>query len=580
MHPSRLSSPSAASSLAAPDDFNFQQTADLVKNVTFKVRMEAVLHKYDLVLSGRGESAIESIRSFSLEQARGFSQACVELLADYLQPAQENKSPSTSKSPSFVSAADSHPADGARTSSVGSLFTNPSLELFKYVRERMSMSISKCGDAAQQEQCVIQQTRQLIKAIDEEGNKMINRYTVIDDLGRGAYGKVKLAVDEANCPVAIKIVRKDVMKPLGGANGIEREIAVMKKLKHRNVVPLYEVIDDPDSKKLYMVMKYVDQGPIAQLRADGTCDPIPAERVREVMGELVSGLSYLHKRGVAHRDIKPDNILVDAAGTPYFVDFGVSAIIDKDNPNVSTVEGTVLFMPPELFDDDPSIRVNAFVADVWSLGVTLYMLLYGIAPFNGSNFSDISFSVRYESVVFPPRAAGVGEEWQDLLRGMLNKDPTQRMTLKAVKKHPALREADVTIEEIQAATSRCKIFLADDENLLTSMVDPGLSRSIRKSVVMVPRCARRSIAAITTTTTTTIVPRLSAHGSLEVLSEHDDEWPKNFSEGAAPLCADGGRSPINVIPRDCNAGPQTVLVPSPPNATRTRPRPVVQFGDA
>ena len=314
---------------------------------------------------------------------------------------------------------------------------------------------------------------------------------MIDDLGRGAYGKVKLAVDEANCPVAIKIVHKSLLKKTKGDSCIAREIAVMKKLKHRNVVPLYEVIDDPESEKLYMVMKYVDQGPITKLQPGGTCETIGAERLREVLGELVSGLSYLHKRGVAHRDIKPDNILVDAAGTPYFVDFGVSAIIDRNNPNVSTVEGTATFMPPELFDDQ-ALKVDAFAADVWSLGVTVYMLLYGKVPFGGSNYREIATAVRTEELVFPARAdSGVGDGWEDLLRGMLCKDAAKRMKLKAVKKHSVLQEAPVTAAEVEMAMSKVANFLSSEEPLSPKF--SNFCRSVRRSSVGVPQCIRRSV---------------------------------------------------------------------------------------
>jgi serine/threonine protein kinase len=292
-------------------------------------------------------------------------------------------------------------------------------------------------------------TSHLQKRLDDDGCKVINGYTIIDELGRGAYGKVKLAVDAANCPVAIKIVRKSQAKKLGGDAALAREIAVMKKLKHRNVVPLYEVINDPESDKLYMVMKYVDQGPIAKVNADNTCTPIAPEVAQEVMNELVDALVYVHKRRVAHRDIKPDNILLDAEGTPYFADFGVSSIIDKDDPTLNTVEGTALFMAPELFSES-TLNVNAFAADVWGLGVTLYMLLYGVAPFKGTNYREIGAAVQQSLLVFP-EVSSVPAMWQDLLRGMLNKDPAKRWTLRRIQNHKALQERQITQEDLRAA---------------------------------------------------------------------------------------------------------------------------------
>ena len=356
---------------------------------------------------------------------------------------------------------DAFPAERAR-SLCTALFNLLVDSFFPHATSSVQAADHSTGHSVFASENFVRQTGQLVKAHDVEGNKLINRYTLIQILGRGAYGKVKLAVDESNCPVAIKSVRKNYLKKIDGVNGIAREIAVMKKLKHRNVVPLYEVIDDPESEKLYMVMKYVDQGPITKLQPGGTCETIGAERLREVLGELVSGLSYLHKRGVAHRDIKPDNILVDAAGTPYFVDFGVSAIIDRNNPNVSTVEGTATFMPPELFDDQ-ALKVDAFAADVWSLGVTVYMLLYGKVPFGGNNYREISINVRSKTLEFPAANGVDSSRWEDLLRGMLCRDPAKRMKLKTVKKHPAVLQEDapLTLEELQHATARATNFIQD-----------------------------------------------------------------------------------------------------------------------
>jgi serine/threonine protein kinase len=353
-------------------------------------------------------------------------------------------------------------------------------------------------------------TNHVEKRVDDEGNTLINRYTVVDNLGRGAYGKVKLAVDEDNCPVAIKIVRKSLLKKLGGQHAIDREVAVLKKLKHRNVVPLYEVIDDPESEKLYLVMKYVDGGPIAKVQPNNTCDAIAAERAKEVMRELVSGLSYLHKRGVAHRDIKPDNILLDREGTPYFSDFGVSTIIDKDNPKVNTVEGTPLFMPPELFNSE-TLNVDPFAADVWSLGVTMFLLLFGEAPFRGTNHFEISESVLHDEPLFPLQSCHgetIDEGWQALLQGMLRKDPSKRLTLKQIKKHPTLlEEPGVTEEEICRAMRIMPNPVNVSEKTLVSQaprasffcfsklelsLDPE-SRVIPKTPTVVPVCARRSM---------------------------------------------------------------------------------------
>ena len=488
---------------------------------------EALQESQNMSAHDEIERAMKTLRSLSVDDPLRCGLSALQLLADVLLDQACSKSPGfrggsavadsspvrqvtnhsvvkvahastmTDFSPSLTGAHDNNSrtfgASLYSALSFGQLgFQNEPLSQYAQLRERLSKELEQSLNPLlnfSASQCVIQQTRELIKMVDKEGNKMINRYTVIDDLGRGAYGKVKLAVDETNCPVAIKIVRKDLLKQLDGKNGIAREIAVMKKLKHRNVVQLYEVIDDPESEKMYMVMKYVDQGPIGKVLPDNTCKVIPVQQMKEIMVELVSGLSYLHKRGVAHRDIKPDNILLDSAGTPYFTDFGVSEIIDRKNPNVSTVEGTAPFMPPELFDDQ-ALNVNVFAADVWSLGVTLYLLLYGTMPFKGANFREIASNVRTSELIFP-ETSRVGEEWEDLLRGMLNKVPSERMTLNEVENHRALYEAAITDDDLELATTCIRNFLPIEEPVLAAVADASLLSSIRMSFVAVPRCAHR-----------------------------------------------------------------------------------------
>uniref|UniRef100_A0A0A9XNL7 non-specific serine/threonine protein kinase n=1 Tax=Lygus hesperus TaxID=30085 RepID=A0A0A9XNL7_LYGHE len=108
---------------------------------------------------------------------------------------------------------------------------------------------------------------------DNKGNMMINRYMVLANLGQGAYGKVKLGQDtDTGKQVAIKIISKKHLKKKVGSttgeadNALNREIAIMKKVRHKNCVSLYEVIDDPVSQRLYLIMDYIPNGPVVRLQ--------------------------------------------------------------------------------------------------------------------------------------------------------------------------------------------------------------------------------------------------------------------------------------------------------------------------
>lgn len=105
---------------------------------------------------------------------------------------------------------------------------------------------------------------------------------------------------------------------------LQREIAIMKKCRHRNIVSLYEVIDDPSLDVMYLVMQYVDKGPIATIRNDGTIEKrIEAGALADYALQIVKGLRYLHRSGIIHRDM-PDNILLGSKGDVYLADFGVT----------------------------------------------------------------------------------------------------------------------------------------------------------------------------------------------------------------------------------------------------------------
>jgi len=284
----------------------------------------------------------------------------------------------------------------------------------------------------------VKNTNEVRKATDFEGNKTINEYSIIAELGRGAYGKVKLAVNNyTNDTCAVKIMKKSILKRGTGEQVVQREIAVMKKLRHKNVVPLYEVLDDPEAEKIYLVMKYIDNGTMVNVRSnDCTCNPLPLATATRYLRQLVSGLQYLHKHGVIHRDLKPDNILLETSGTVYLTDFGVSEIVSSESGGISGTEGTPVFLAPELLSGEPGTVAGPPV-DVWALGVTFYLAVFGKAPFKGRTWNAIAKEVTTAEVTFPKDA---DPQWVDVLTRLLVKDPAKRMTLGKLKRHPLFAE--------------------------------------------------------------------------------------------------------------------------------------------
>ncbi|CAD2222850.1 Protein tyrosine kinase/Protein kinase domain/Kinase-like, putative [Angomonas deanei] len=227
----------------------------------------------------------------------------------------------------------------------------------------------------------------------------------------------------------------------------------MKALRHRNIVSVYEVIDDPTASKLYLIMQYIDGGAIASVSVEeGTdivCTPIEPVQLMIYARQMLSGLEYLHRHNVVHRDIKPDNILVSKSGTVYLADFGVAETFDNHfrermqnllqesmmysmamsragnqpgGPQVLGKKGTLLFMAPELWENQ---KVYGRPIDMWALGVTLYVLLTGKLPFK--NTEDIPDPNKLEV------PSDYGEAWQELLLGLLEYDPERRLTVQRAR---------------------------------------------------------------------------------------------------------------------------------------------------
>jgi len=228
-------------------------------------------------------------------------------------------------------------------------------------------------------------TNVLTKKKDAEGRKQLNQYTLIKTLGIGSYGDVKLCQDTVTeVYYAIKIINKK-LNQRDKNNSIQHEIAVMKKINHPHVVHLYEVIDDPKFHKVYLVLEYVERGPV--MPDSMVNEPFPQETAWKYFRDVVQGLDYLHLQGVVHRDIKPSNLLVAQDGTIKIADFGLSQVFTGDKSEQTAVGGSPAFMAPELWEDDVDwgdLSIG-FAADVWALGVTLYMFVYGCIPFMAKN---------------------------------------------------------------------------------------------------------------------------------------------------------------------------------------------------
>lgn len=237
-------------------------------------------------------------------------------------------------------------------------------------------------------------------------------------------------------------------------NLIRREIAIMKKLDHPNIVTLVEVLDDPHGDSLYMILEWCGMGAIMpasfeEIEAgDSSSEPrFTPDQCRLYFRDMILGIEYLHSQGIIHRDIKADNLLLDEDDVLKIADFGVSEIMDPANDTITKNAGSPAYMAPELAAISSSISLKEHAAtkgidvsslsgkstDIWSMGVTLYLLVFGMLPFRSDTMVDLFDKIVNEDVFIPE---GTDPNLADLFTKILAKAPKNRITMDQLREHP------------------------------------------------------------------------------------------------------------------------------------------------
>ncbi|XP_038993361.1 CBL-interacting serine/threonine-protein kinase 25-like isoform X1 [Hibiscus syriacus] len=243
-------------------------------------------------------------------------------------------------------------------------------------------------------------------------------------LGQGTFAKVyygkNLSTQES---VAIKVINKEQVKKEGLMEQIKREIAIMRLVRHPNVVELKEVM--ATKAKIFFVMEYVKGGELFAKVAKGK---LKEDSARKYFQQLVSSVEFCHSRGVYHRDLKPENLLLDENENLKVADFGLSALPEqlRNDGLLHTQCGTPSYVAPEV------LRKNVYdgaKADVWSCGVILFVLLAGYLPFQAENLMKMYRKVFKADYEFPP---WVSNDARRLISKLLVADPEKRITIPGI----------------------------------------------------------------------------------------------------------------------------------------------------
>ncbi|GIX79399.1 hypothetical protein CDAR_228491 [Caerostris darwini] len=263
--------------------------------------------------------------------------------------------------------------------------------------------------------------------------KMIGKYLMGDVLGEGSYGKVKEALDSTSlCRRAVKILKKRKLRKIpNGEKNVYREISLLRRLRHKNVIELIEVIVNDEKQKLYLIFEYCVS--VLQELLDSIPEKkFPIWQSHGYFCQLLDGLEYLHGRGVVHKDIKPGNLLLANCGTLKISDLGVAEALDHfaSDDTCHTSQGSPAFQPPEIANG--AEKFSGFKVDIWSSGVTLFNITTGKYPFEGDSIYKLYENIAECDVIIPTE---LESSLQDLLEGMLQKEPDSRMNLSEVKIH-------------------------------------------------------------------------------------------------------------------------------------------------
>ena len=256
--------------------------------------------------------------------------------------------------------------------------------------------------------------------------KQIGNYTIGSEIGSGAFGKVVLGTHILTGEtVAIKILDKLILSQTpDDLLLVQKEISILKIVKHKHIVQLYEIMETP--RYIYIIMEYCEGKDLMDYILTRT--RLTEMESLKLFQQLISALLYLHNQHIAHRDIKIDNMLLDAKMDLKLVDFGLSTkYVDEELLNQPC--GTVVYAAPEVLEGKD---YHGMLADVWSSGIVLFGMISGYLPFCDQDDEVNKQSVLNGDIELPEFFS---DEVKDLLTHMLDMDQMKRYTLQDIQEH-------------------------------------------------------------------------------------------------------------------------------------------------
>ena len=288
-------------------------------------------------------------------------------------------------------------------------------------------------------------------------NSKIDFYKYGRKIGQGAFGKVNLGLHILTGRViAIKSFKKQNCTEKN-MERIINERDIMKKLNNKNIIKILDYFEDENY--IFIVMEYINGGNLYSFIKKRM--KLKEKMVKYIFKQIISAINYIHKHNIVHKDIKLENILLDINHGIKICDFGIAKKVNSPDQLFYGISGTPLYMAPEIFYKS-NFGYQGFPVDVWASGIALYIMLSGELPFKTDKSVNKDSELEYAIINSTPREIdNISEEAKDLIKGLLCKNPSKRLTCEEILKHPWLKDDGKKENDI------CQLFTKNEMVMLS-----------------------------------------------------------------------------------------------------------------
>ena len=297
----------------------------------------------------------------------------------------------------------------------------------------------------------------------------INQFQIKEIIGEGMFGKVKLAIHLlTNEKIAIKIFDKGKIKSKKEKEYIEREISILKKLNHYNTIKLFNIIQNNDF--IYLIQEYINGKELLHFIENN--ENLSEKDICKLYRQIIAGIEYMHEIGIAHRDLKLENILLNYKKDIKIIDFGLSNKYDRDiDELLHSSCGSPCYAAPEMIK---GIEYHGINTDIWSSGIILYIMLCKKFPFNDKNNSKLYQKILSGKFIIPNN---LSNEAKDLIINLLKVNPEERIKLDEIKNHPWFNLVNKDNNYFKGININ-KTIIPIDEDIIKEMKKFGVDRNI------------------------------------------------------------------------------------------------------